>query len=339
MFGPMDFSQFASCPSGACGGAGAAWVNFDLADENNQMAVTNQTFWCFLTQLMDIYMSVFEWEGLPEGCDARQLEYWLMTCGLVGFVYDPTLAEIQPYEAPEGYAIMRLTLNGQMDIYNLPQQRRGFSVAQGVTNLELDEYNSVVIWNDNLRVPPIQSLMLFAYRMTLAQRSLDSNVSQQQFGHIVKGSYKQRKIIRSMLGKIFRGVPWFQLDDDVDIPFETYDVAPEDRMGSLYDTLQNLWNDAKTFCGIETTSRKSERVFSTEASANLGGVDAFRFTRLVPRQKAADEINRLLEDTGHEANVTVKFRGGAYVRGDMEDVADASQPGEGGFGEDTGKEL
>lgn len=335
MFGPQNFQEYATSPAccaGACG-----WINWDLEDENNQLAITNQTFWCYLVQLMDIYMSVFEWENLPEGCDARQLEYWLMTCGLVGFVYDPLLAEAQPWQAPEGYAIMRMTLNGQMDIYNIPQDRTAFSVAQGVNNIPLDEENSVVIWNDQLRVPPIQALNLFAYRLTLAQRSLDSNVSQQKFANLLKASIKQRKTIRSIMGKVFRGVPWIQVDDDMSVPIEPLKVAPEDRMDSLYSTIQNIWNDAKTFCGIETTSRKSERVFSTEASANLGGVDAFRFTRLVPRQKACEEINRLLEKNGHEANVSVKFREGVYVRGDMGDVIAADQPGEGGFSDNTGK--
>ncbi len=46
-----------------------------LTDLNNT-DMNDVTYFNYLFEMMGIYMSVFEWSNLPEGVDARMLEYW-----------------------------------------------------------------------------------------------------------------------------------------------------------------------------------------------------------------------------------------------------------------------
>lgn len=317
---PLDFQLFSKLP-----GIATPLAGFDPQDRQQQDMLTQMTMWAHMTEIMDIYCSVFEWKNLPPGCDERQLEWWLMSNGFVGFVYDEALAVAQPRQAPYGYGIMRLVVNGDLDMYNLPETYSAYSVAQGATNIPIDEGNAVIIFNDQLRVSPMPSIMLHAWRMTNIQRSLDSNIAQQKFANVVKGSPKQMRQLKQLMGATFAGVPFQFVDTDMETEIQQIPVAPDDRTASLTTAYENEWNAAKTFAGIESSRQKNERVFSTEAAANLAGADAFRFTRLVPRMKACRQINDLLRDhgwfdridpaTGEPfQEVTVEFRGGAYVR-------------------------
>lgn len=292
-----------------------------------QNSITEYTYWMYMVELMDIYCSVFDWRNLPRGCDARQMEWWLMTCGFVGFVYDPALAIAQPRQAPLGYGVMRLAFDGELDMYNLPESRTAYSVANGATNIRLDEDTSVIVFNDQMRVSPMPMIQMHAWRLTNAQRSLDSNVAQQKFAKMVKGTQKQMRALKKMMGATYAGVPIQFVDTDFDSPIEAIDIAADDRISSLMNVFDDEWSRAKNFAGIESSRQKNERMFTAEANANLAGTDAFRFTRLVPREKACAEMNVMCERLGYfevpdpitgelPLPIEVSFREGAYVQAD-----------------------
>jgi hypothetical protein len=69
-------------------------------------------------------------------------------------------------------------------------------------------------------------------------------------------------------------------------------------------------SEAMTYLGVEgVDTDKKERLIGQEVLRGMGDVEAMRFTRLVERQKAADEINQKFG-----LDVSVDFRSGIYIQ-------------------------
>ena len=293
----------------------------------NSESTNAVTYYNFLYRIMDLYMSVFEWKNLPEGCDARMLEWYLMFNGFCGFVYDPMLKKAAPKEAPKGCAIMPLMLQGEMNIYQLPREVTAYSVDPQVSMIQhLNPDNSAIIFNTNMRINPFPRLSLYAERFANITRTIDVNVSQQKMPRVVKCNEKQRLSLENAINQVQGNAFTVWADNkidlasaellDTDIPFVALD---------LNVLFHQQWNEMLTDLGIENTNTdKKERMVGNEVLGNMGDVEAARFTRLVPRKKACDEINEVLEGQGYFEDepdalpVDVEYRSGVYIRTDKE---------------------
>lgn len=288
----------------------------------NEPWMNDITYYNYLYRLMDLYMSVFEWKNLPEGCDARMLEWWMMFNGYVGFVYDETLAKAAPENAPEGYAIMQLLLQGQMNMYQLPKNRSAYSVDSAIAMVQgLDASNSVIIFNSQIRISPFPTLCMFASRMANIERSIDVNVSQQKTPCVIKCNEKQKLSLENFMNQVAGNQFYIWADNKLDLTtVETLNTTAPFVSQELNVLLHQKWNEALTYLGIENTNTdKKERQITDEVLSNMGDVEAHRFTRLNPRKKACEEINALLDANGYQgAPVEVDFRSGVYIRTDKE---------------------
>ena len=83
--------------------------------ENQNFNLNQASFNTWYYRLLIAALSVWEWEGLPEGIDVRQMELWLMTHGYAIFFYDDTLRYDEGQRAPEGYAVLQGALHGQLE--------------------------------------------------------------------------------------------------------------------------------------------------------------------------------------------------------------------------------
>lgn len=272
--------------------------------------ISNQdTQMMYMWRLLDLAMSVFKWENLPEGVDERMIEYWLLRDGFIGFFYDDALKSDEQHRAPEGYAVLPMMLQGQFDIYNIPRDRRAYAV-NGL-QYECDETNSVIIFNNFLRVPMWFTLMQYAKRLAEVQRTIDVNVAAQKTPKIVVCDEKQRLTLLNFMKEVDEGKPWITADKNLQLDdIKVFDTTAPYVGNELQVLKHQLWNEALTFLGIENVNtEKKERLISDEVMNNMGDVESERFTRLNARKQACDEINRLF---GLE--VECDFRSGMYVK-------------------------
>lgn len=272
--------------------------------------ISNQdTATMFMWRLMNLAISVFKWDNLPEGVDERMLEFWLLRDGFVGFFYDEALKSDERRRAPEGYAVLPMMIQGQWDIYEYPRDRRAYAVNG--FNYECTEDNSVIIFQNYLRVPMWLTLWQYAFRLAETQRTIDINCKQQRTARVIRCSEDQRLTYLNAAKEVDEGRPWVHGDKNFDLDaFQVFDTTTPYVANELQTYKHQLWNEALTYLGIENVNTdKKERLISDEVVNNMGDVEAERFTRLNARKQACDEINRLFN-----LDVKVDFRSGTYIR-------------------------
>lgn len=271
---------------------------------NNQETAT-----MYMWRLMDLAMSVFNWKNLPEGVDERMLEFWLLRDGFVGFFFDEMIKSDDKRRAPEGYAVLPLMIQGTWDIYEYPKERKAYAVNG--FNYECNEENSVIIFNNYLRVPMWNTLWQYAWRLADAQRTVDINIRQQRTARLIRCDERQRLTFKNIAAELDEGQAWLLLDKNVDVNnLEVLDLTTPYIGDEVQRYKHQIWNEALTYLGIENVNTdKKERMVSDEVINNMGDVESERFTRLNARKQACDEINKLFG-----LDIDVEFRSGAYIR-------------------------
>lgn len=285
--------------------------NGKRAEDRENVVMNNSTYYMYLWRLLDLAMSVFEWKNLPVGVDPRMLEMWLLQNGFCVFFYDEDLKYSSNGEAPEGYAVLQCMIAGHWDMYNYPLDRRAYAV-NGL-NVELDETNSVLIFNDYLRVPMFPTLQLYAQRLAEIDRTIDVNVMNQKTPKIIRCTDKQRLTFQNLMMQVQGNMYWIMSDKNVDLKdVDILDVSSPYVANELQVLKHQYWNEALTFLGVENvTTEKKERLVSSEVFSNMGDVEAQRFTRLNARKLACTQINELF---GLE--IDCDFRSGIYIKAD-----------------------
>lgn len=281
---------------------------------NAENFLTNQdTYNMYFYRLLDLAMSVFEWKNLPDGVDERMLEYWLLTNGFCVFFYDEDLKKspLAGNKAPEGYAVLQAMINGQWDMYNYPKERRAYAV-NGM-NISLTEENSVLIFNNYIRVPMLFTINQYAQRLAECDRTIDVNIMAQKTPKIIRCSDKQRLSFKNIAMQVDGNMYWIYGDKSISTDdIEVLDVSAPYVGNELQILKHQYWNEVLTYLGVENVNtEKKERLVSDEVMSNMGDVEAQRFTRLNARKQACKEINEMFN-----LNIDVEFRSGIYIKSD-----------------------
>lgn len=299
-------------------------------DVDLESSISNdQTYANEWANIFERYISCFEWSNLPEGVDARQLEYWLALYGVVAFVYDEDLKGSE--KAKEGYAVVRMVPKAPLDIYGLPKDIDCYTVDNDLPHLNPDKGNWVLIFDRQSRFSAAQRMDYMAARLADVQRTIDVNVAQQKTPKIIKCNDKTRLSFVNLFYRIKHFAFNVFASDKLDLSqVDTLDTTAPSVFNDLKVLYNKYENDTLTFAGIENSNTdKKERMITDEVLSNMGAVEAARFIRLAPRQQGRDLINKLLEEHGYfnvEGNepVDVDFRSGVYIRTDKEGTVPTS---------------
>lgn len=246
-------------------------------------------------RLMELAVSMFEWKGLPDTVDPRFLEIALFGDGSAVFFKDEEL---------DDYLALRVMLGGPMTVYNIPTRRRAF--ASNGYNYDLDEKNSVIIWNNMVRTNTYPIVRNYAKRLWDLDCSIDVNAKAQKTPVLVLADDKSRLTMKQLYMQYDGNMPFIYGYPDQINPNSLKAISTQAPF--VADKLQalktGLWNEVLTALGITNVSyQKKERMITDEVVRAQGGTIASRYSRLNARREAADEINRMFG-----LNVSVDFR-------------------------------
>lgn len=275
--------------------------------------MNNATYIQYFNRLVELSISMFEWQGLPETVDPRYLELHLFQNGSVVYFRDEVM----------GYLCLDCIANGQFDVYGNPISRRAYS-SYNQYQKTLNESDSVIIWNNYLRQPSVLDVKMFAKRLYNLDRIIDVNANAQKTPVLVQGTEKQRLTLVNLYKEFDGNAPFIFGDKNLDLnSLRAISTNAPYVADKLYQLKTQIWNEALTYLGISNLNiQKKERMITDEVQRNQGGTIASRYSRLEARREAVDKINRMfgtdisvdyredLQITNNNVNVTGNNEGG-----------------------------
>lgn len=272
----------------------------------------------YLDRLTELSVSMFEWKNLPDSVDPRFLELTLFGDGHAVFFQDDVL----------GYLCLQVLINGPLNVYRIPINRRAF--ATNGYQQELTEDNSVIIYNNYLHTNAVADVKVFAERLYNLDRIIDVNANAQKTPVLVTATEQQRLVMLNLYKEFDGNSPVIFGDKNLDVNgIKAISTEAPYVADKLYELKTKIWNEALTYLGISNTNvTKKERMISDEVIRNMGGTIASRYSRLQSRREAVEKINQMFgldievnyRDDFREADDEVMIEGDSGEKGNMTDM-------------------
>lgn len=288
---------------------------FDQSLRSNSMAYN-----LYYLRLMELSISMFEWKNMPETVDTRYLELMLFQDGQVVFFEDEALGKLT----------LQVAGNGKYDIYGIPRKRRAYG-NNGYQNSDLNEKNSVIIFNNMLHLNSMLPCIDYAEKLYDLDQSIIINAKAQKTPVLITCPEKKRLTMKNVYMQYDGNQPFIFGTDEFDP--KSLQVLKTDApfvADKLYQLKTQVWNEALTYLGISNTNtQKKERMLTDEVIRNMGGTIASRYSRLNARRDACDKINKMFglniecnfREDYREADDEVMFEGMTGDRGSMDNMA------------------
>lgn len=245
----------------------------------------NRIFNHYLLRQITLAKSSLNWLNLPLEIPELVVEESLIYHVTSVFFYE---------EEMNLYMILPCVVDSTLNPYGIPKKviaygRNGYT---RVINLEANE--GVLIYDNYARLPIIDSLCMFAQRMTDTLITTDVNLMQQRIPIIFRTTQQGKKNVEEAMGAQDAGAYAIIADNTLEeniaqplyqqVPF----IAP-----ALQTELEKIWAEALTFIGIVNVDEKAERLNSYEVGSQLEEVVSQLNTRLKPRKEACKKINEI----------------------------------------------
>ena len=254
--------------------------------EKRQVEVLNtMCFNHYLFQLSSIAMCQFDYKNLPDTITKEHVERMLFFSGACVFYYDDVLKK---------YVALDVNPNGRFDLNNEPIYRIGY--GQNGYHVELNKNNSVIIYNNILKMPTQQSALFYAERLADLQRTFDVNTKALKNPRIFQGNKKQELTFRQAYEDYDGNTPVMYLSDELNLDdcFKSISGDTQNHLPQIIEAKKEIWSEYLNTLGItSTTISKKERLITDEVSKSLGGAIANFSTRYKCRKNAIEQINKM----------------------------------------------
>ena len=246
-------------------------------------ALSYQSF--YRDRLTDIALSCVKWKNLPEEIDTRFLEWCLFYDGMAIFFKD---------DITEKFVCIQVMPSGQFNMYRIPKERTAYAV-NGYQNSDLNEHNSVIIYNNLLRKPSVQDSEIYAKKLTNIDLTLNVNVNAQKTPIAIICDETQRLTFQQLYQNYAGNMPFIFGDKGLNLDNVKSINTQADYKGEELNKLKtDIWNEALTYLGVSNVQyQKKERINTEEINRSMGGAFASRRSRIKARQNAVEEINKM----------------------------------------------
>lgn len=245
----------------------------------------------YRNQLMELGMSMIEWkfDKIPEEqrtfLNDRQIEYHEYYKGATVFFKDEDLDE---------FLCLPVMLSGPYDLDDMPTRRVAYSKNTNYKK-ELNETNSVVIFNNYLRIPSCYTVDHYASLLSDLEESIAVNCKAQKTPVAILCNENERLSMQNLYEQYDGNYPFIFGQKELNVKdIKAISTGAPFVADKLYQIKMQLWNEALTYLGISNISyQKKERLVSDEVTRNMGGTIASRYTRLEIRREACEKIKNM----------------------------------------------
>lgn len=261
----------------------------------------------YYTRLKNIALVCFEWENLPESCNARFLENTLFQDGRAIFVDDENMS----------YLNLRVAPSGSLNVYGEPDKYTAYSTTY---SKEYEIGKCVFIRNNYLAQSTSFTLGQIAERMALIQSAIDININGQKTPFLLYGDDKVIESLKNLYNQYDGDKPAIYGSKKLqEYPINVLNTHAPFLADKLREEKRALWNEALEFLGIDTnpSDKKKERLIVSEVNSNNHQIEVQADVFLIARQEACKAINNM-----YGLNVNVKRR--------INNINDLTEPEGGG---------
>lgn len=227
---------------------------------------------------------MFEWSGLPDSVDARFLELCLFLGGKSIFFEDEAV----------GFLSLKCIANGPFNVYGIPIKRKAYA-SNNTYQKNLNDKNSVIIWNNYLHTNSYPAVLNYAKRLYELDRIIDVNAKAQKTPVLITAPETQRQVMLNVYKEYDGNSPVIFGDKQLDTKgIQAINTGAPYVADKIYELKTQIWNEALTYLGISNINiQKKERMITDEVMRNQGGTMASRYSRLEARRMACEEINKM----------------------------------------------
>ena len=280
---------------------GGKWGN---RNERNNINGQVTSFIKYRDQLMELGMTMIGWDfsKIPESertfLNQRQVEYHEYFRGATVFFKDEELG---------GYLILPVILNGPFDFDDIPINRIAY--AKNGYRKELNDENSVIIYNKYVRKPSCYTVEHYAHRLADLEGAIDVNCKAQKTPVLIRCNENERLTMVNLYEQFDGNMPFIFGEKDLNVKgVAAISTAAPFVADKMYQIKMQIWNEALTHLGISNISyQKKERLVSDEVIRNMGGTIASRYSRLEMRRDAVEKIKDMF-GVDIEVNYREDFR-------------------------------
>ena len=255
--------------------------------------LNNFTYQQYVDRLRELAMTCFDWQGMPDTVSVWFMEQTLLNEGMAVYFRDEAMGDL----------VLKCAISDKLTVYGLPKSVRAYAING--YNRYLDNRNSVVIWNNYLHVNDWLQIEQYALRLYNLDRIIDINANAQKTPYILQCSEKERLTLLNLYKELDGNAPVIKASKDLDLAsIKVLNTEAPYISDKIYELKAKIWNEALTYLGIANLSEtKKERMITDEVQRSQGGAIASRFSRLISRQEAAEQINRMFG-----TNISVSYR-------------------------------
>lgn len=253
----------------------------------------------YLRILTELSANRFKWPGMPEEVPIRFVEMNLFRSAFQLFFHDGRL---------DKYVVTRAARSGEIDMYddptswntaarNYPNVRVSATKALPIPETTVAIGQGVPIWANYLRVPDMDIVATYSYRLAILDRTIEINSENARQNKIIPTTRRQQLTHSNIAREVANGNNTIQIAGTMsDLEFmKVLDLAID---GQLLDSLQVLraktWSECMGLLGIDNANQeKKERLVRAEVGANDDQASLMRYVNLNARREACRKINEI----------------------------------------------
>lgn len=255
-----------------------------------------KTYLAYKNKMLTLAMNVFQFKNMNPFIDMAYVNLNLVLKGSIAFFKDELM----------GLLALPYTPVGSLDIYGRPSSIRVLP-KNGSYNRTLHKGEFVIMYDNESKLPIVDSIIQNCERISEIKRSIDINIKQQATPRYWKTSEENQKTVENILRDVDSKVDAIIVSDNNLIDDINCVLAPAPYVADkLNEAKKEEWAEFLELIGISNVAiQKKERVIRDEILTSMGGTIASRYSRFTSRMKAVEEINKLFNE-----NIEVSFYDG-----------------------------
>lgn len=242
-----------------------------------------QVFNMYRDQITQLALSRFKWVGLPKTCDARYLEFVLLTQGCATIAF--------PKSQPETFYSTQISWSSPPNVYDNPTKWQ--SIGNNGWRFDVTPARGVVVWDNLLRTPILPWFDVWARDLTDIRKTMQMNRMHQKVPYIIRGPQEKRMDMVNLYKQVAGGEPAVIATNGIEsISMEVLKTDVPYLGAELYSALENQWNEVYAGLGIPNLPFKLERQIEDEVKSQNAPSSLMALNPLESRRQAAATLVR-----------------------------------------------